>query len=237
MPYFGVRANSPLSLCDQRLDHGAGVVDAQADADRHDERQVLQARLPGVREELALADHVEVDHRERRREEQRHVDEHHLGPAHVVAHVHGREHEQREQHHQQVVEVGGEVEERLGLDQQRQVGLQDARQDLAAGLDRALRPAVLLRLEGVHLDRHFRRRDEVLHEHELPAAQLGAVATGRGPRSACRAASRRRRRWPSRRQMPAVPLKLKKQPARLRLPCSSTKWPSSRIAWTRVSSE
>ena len=175
MPYFGVRANSPLSLCEQRLEHRAGVVDAQADADRHDERQVLEARLPGVREELALADHVEVAHRERRREEQRHVDEQHLGPAHVVAHDHGREHEQREQHHQQVGEVGGEVEERLDLDRQRQVRLQDARQELAAGLDRALGPAVLLGLEGVHLDRHLRRRDEVRQEHEPPAAQLRAV--------------------------------------------------------------
>ena len=176
MPYFGVRANSPLSLASQRLDHGARVVDAEADADRHQERQVLEPRLPRVREQLALADHVEVRHRERRREEQRHVDQHHLGPAHVVAHVHGREHEDRQHHHQQVVEVGGEVEERLGLDLERQVRLQDARQQLAAGLDRALRPAVLLRLEGVHLDRHFRRRDEVLHEHEPPAPELGAIA-------------------------------------------------------------
>ena len=41
----------------------------------------------------------------------------------------------------------------------------------------------------------------------------------------------------SRRQMPAVPLKLKKQPLRLRAVCSIMKWPSSRMASTRVSSE
>ena len=75
-----------------------------------------------------------------------------------------------------VVEVRREVEERLRLHAERLVRLQDARQELEAGLDRALRPAVLLCLERVHLDRHFRRGDEVRHEVELPAAQLRAVA-------------------------------------------------------------
>ena len=37
--------------------------------------------------------------------------------------------------------------------------------------------------------------------------------------------------------MPAVPLKLKKRPERLRAPCSTMKWPSSMIDWTSVSSE
>ena len=125
---------------------------------------------------LALADDVEVGHRRGRREEQRHVDEQHLVPAHVVADDHRREHEDREQHHQHVVEVRGEVEERLGLHAERLIRLQDARQELAAGLDRALRPAVLLRLEGVHLDRKLGRHDDVRQEVELPAAQLRAVA-------------------------------------------------------------
>ena len=40
-----------------------------------------------------------------------------------------------------------------------------------------------------------------------------------------------------RRHTPAVPLKLKKRPPRLRPPCSRMKWPSSRIAWIFVSSE
>ena len=53
---------------------------------------------------------------------------------------------------------------------------EDPRQQLAAGLDRALGPAVLLRLEGVHLDRKLGRHDDVREEEELPAAQLGAIA-------------------------------------------------------------
>jgi hypothetical protein len=46
----------------------------------------------------------------------------------------------------------------------------------AAGLDRSLRPPVLLRFERVHLHRHFRRRDEVGNEDEPPAPQLRPVA-------------------------------------------------------------
>ena len=98
-----------------RLEHRARVVDGQADADRHQERQVLQPRDPLVRVQLALADDVEVGHRGGRREEQRHVDEQHLVPAHVVADHHRRKHQHRQRHHQHVVEVRAEVEERLGL--------------------------------------------------------------------------------------------------------------------------
>ncbi len=169
------RARELGLLVEQRLEHGPRVVDAQPDADRHQERQVPDARAPVV-VQLALAHHVEVADRKRGREEQRHVDEHHLVPAHVVADDHGREHQHRQDHHQRVVEVRREVEERLGLDRQRHLRAQDLRQQLAARLDGPLRPAVLLRLERVHLDRHFGRRDEIGDEHELPAAQLSAVA-------------------------------------------------------------
>ena len=40
-----------------------------------------------------------------------------------------------------------------------------------------------------------------------------------------------------RRQMPAVPLKLKKRPERWRAVCSMTKWPSSIIACSSVRRE
>ena len=126
--------------------------------------------------QLALRLHVEPEERPRGQHEQRDVDEEHLGPAHVVAHPHRGEHEDRQRAHQQVVEVRRQVEERFDLDLQRLVRTQDPRQQLHAGLDRALRPAVLLRLEGVHFHRHFRRRDDVREEHEPPADELGAVA-------------------------------------------------------------
>ncbi len=126
--------------------------------------------------QLALADHVEVGHRRGRREEERHVDEQHLVPAHVVADDHRRRHQHRQDAHQRVVEVRRQVEERLRLDAERQVRPEDVRQQLAARLDGALRPPVLLRLEGVHLHRHFGRRNQAGHEDEPPAAQLRAVA-------------------------------------------------------------
>jgi hypothetical protein len=68
------------------------------------------------------------------------------------------------------------VEKRLDLDGQRLLGRDDRRQQLEAGLDRSLGPAVLLGLERVHLDRHFGRRDEVGQEVELPALELRPVA-------------------------------------------------------------
>src|SRR5207247_7947477 len=45
-----------------------------------------------------------------------------------------------------------------------------------AGFDEPLRPAALLRLESVHLHRHFSRLDEIGHEHETPSAKLRAIA-------------------------------------------------------------
>src|SRR5207244_9578513 len=48
--------------------------------------------------------------------------------------------------------------------------------ELPRGLDAALRPAVLLRLERVHLDRDLGRRDDLGQVDELPALELGAVA-------------------------------------------------------------
>src|SRR5205814_2282247 len=69
-----------------------------------------------------------------------------------------------------------QVEERFRLHAERQVGSQDARQEFPARLDRSFCPAVLLRLERIHLHRDFGWRDESRHEYELPAAQLRAVA-------------------------------------------------------------
>ena len=74
------------------------------------------------------------------------------------------------------------MEERFRLDPERLVRAQDPRQQLEARLDRAFRPAVLLRLERVHLDRDFGRGHDVGQEHEAPAGQLRPVAQDRDPR-------------------------------------------------------
>src|SRR5689334_9938466 len=67
------------------------------------------------------------------------------------------------------------MEKRLRLDAKRQIRGENPRQHLDARLDRAFRPAVLLRLEGVHLDRYFSGCDQIRQEDEAPPAQLGAV--------------------------------------------------------------
>ena len=174
MPYFGVRVNSPGSP-NSASSTALVLFTASPMPTAMTIGRYFSARLP-VRVRLALRKRVEIEHRHRRRRKQRHVDQQHLRPAHVVADDHRRKHQDRQDDHQQVVEVRRQVEERLDLDLHRQIRLQEVRQHLAAGLDRPLGPAVLLRLEGVHLDRHFRRRDDVGQEQELPAAQLRAVA-------------------------------------------------------------
>src|SRR5689334_5621086 len=63
----------------------------------------------------------------------------------------------------------------LELDQQRQLASPDGGQKFFAGLDRALGPAMLLRLEAVHVDRQLRRRNDIRQENELPAGQLRAI--------------------------------------------------------------
>src|SRR5262245_33337264 len=52
---------------------------------------------------------------------------------------------------------------------------EDAGQELACSLNRALRPALLLRLEARDDDRQLRRTHEVRQIHDGPTAKLGAV--------------------------------------------------------------
>ena len=128
-----------------------------------------------VGELLLLRDHVEGADGGGGGEEDRHVHHDHLGEAHVVAHDHRREHEAGEQHHQRVGEVRGEVEGGLHLLAPGERRGEDPRQQLLAHLHRALGPALLLRLEGVHLDRQLGGGDEVRQVHEPPAPQLRPV--------------------------------------------------------------
>ena len=68
------------------------------------------------------------------------------------------------------------MQKRLRLHAPRHVGSQYRRQHLPAGLDRALGPAVLLRLECAHLHRQLGRRHHVRQKDEPPAGKLSPVA-------------------------------------------------------------
>src|SRR3954452_8291122 len=64
---------------------------------------------------------------------------------------------------------------RFDFDHQRERAAPDRGQELLARLNGALRPAMLLRFESVHVDGQFSRGDHVGKENEFPAGELGAV--------------------------------------------------------------
>src|SRR5579859_70284 len=66
--------------------------------------------------------------------------------------------------------------EGLNLRAQREVTLEDAREDLLGSLDEPFGPAGLLRLKGGHLNGYFGWADNILQIDELPALHLRAVA-------------------------------------------------------------
>jgi len=67
------------------------------------------------------------------------------------------------------------VDEGLQLDPGAQGSRQHPAEELPAGLDGALGPAVLLALEAVDVHRQLRRHVELVQVEEAPAGQLGAV--------------------------------------------------------------
>src|SRR5206468_3683476 len=84
----------------------------------------------------------------------------------------GREDQQREEEHQGVAEIVGQVDERLELHPQRQARAQDAAEELPPGLHRPLRPAVLLALEAVDVDRQLGGDREIGEIEEAPPREL-----------------------------------------------------------------
>jgi len=85
--------------------------------------------------------------------------------------------------------------------------------------------AMLLRLEGIDIDRKLGGANDIGKEYELPAFHLGAIRKIQifGQRVVLPATGGRNCvASPN----TAVPLKLKKAPERFRAVCSSRKWPS-----------
>src|ERR1044072_180517 len=82
--------------------------------------------------------------------------------------------QQARQNHQRVTDVPRQTEEHLKLHTRRQTRAQDARIELERDFGHTLRPTALLRLEGVNLDRHLRRRVLIQQVDETPSHQLCA---------------------------------------------------------------
>src|SRR5882724_9195646 len=96
---------------------------------------------------------------------------------------------------------------RFELDRKRKLAAPDRGQQLLAGLNRTFRPAMLLRLEAVHVHRQLGWSDNICKINKLPAHELGAITKVEIlaqrislPPSTCAIQERRQR--------PAVPLKL-----------------------------
>ena len=76
---------------------------------------------------------------------------------------------------EQVGKIGPELCGGFQFGMQRCRAAPDLTEHFFANLDGALGPAMLLRLESVHVRRQFRGDDDVIQINEAPALQLGAV--------------------------------------------------------------
>ncbi len=165
-----------------RFEHGLGVAHGKADAHGHHERHVEDRALPRLRIERALRRQIKTGNRAARRDEQRQVDEQHLEPALIEAHDHRGQQQRRENHHEGIADVGGEVKDGLGLDVRGLVRAQHARQDFLRRLHQALGPARLLRLERVHFHGQLGGAFDIRQIEKFPADEAARGRKDRCPR-------------------------------------------------------
>ena len=123
-----------------------------------------------------LRDHVEARRRQRRREIDRHIDQQGV-PRKRRSFAPGRRvHQDTEKKEEEIRVIRGEMRGGFELDEQRQIRPPNLRQQVHARLDRTLRPAMLLRLEAVHIHGQLGRRHQVREENKPPALELRPVA-------------------------------------------------------------
>ena len=156
---------------------GLGLVQAQADAQAHEPRDVLQPGHPVlVVVDLPLGQaEVEADAHGVEQEEGA-VGEQQGARRGAGPDDHARDHEDGQEHHQHVIAVGRQVEPAFGLGVEALLAQQDGLHHLADHLGVALGPPVLLALEGVHFHGQFGRHHHVLQVDPPPALELGPVA-------------------------------------------------------------
>src|SRR5713226_1083586 len=75
----------------------------------------------------------------------------------------------------QVGKIRSQVAGRFHFDRERQLAAPNPGQEFLAGLNGTFGPAVLLRLEPIHIDRQFRRRYHIGKKNKFPARELRAV--------------------------------------------------------------
>src|SRR6267143_2030787 len=76
---------------------------------------------------------------------------------------------------QQIRKIRDQVAGRFSFDREWKLAPPNPRQQFLAGLNGAFGPAVLLRLETIHVHRQFRRRHDVGKKNKFPSHQLRAI--------------------------------------------------------------
>ncbi len=169
------RAGEFRFFSDNGFEDGLGVSNGNADADGHDERHVEKGAPPGFGAKLFLRDEVEAGDRASGSEEQRQVDEEHLEPALIEADDHHGQERDREEDHQGIADVGGQMKKCFGLHVPWRVGFQNFRKNFLGRLHQAFGPASLLGLETVHVYGKFGSTLDAGQIEKFPAAKLRTV--------------------------------------------------------------
>src|SRR5438552_12467614 len=110
--------------------------------------------------QLPLGTNIENRHRGRGGKKDRNIDEHCAQPA-ALGTTSGWVQKNTQKRKKQVSEVRHQMARRLELDWKRKLTAPDRGQQFLARLDRTLGPAMLLRLETVHVHGQLRRSDHV----------------------------------------------------------------------------
>src|SRR6516162_944974 len=125
--------------------------------------------------QLALGANIENRHRNRCRKENRNVHNNCAQPA-ALRRPGGWMQKNAQKSKQQVGKVRHQMPGGLELNGKWKLAAPDCGQQLLARLDRPLGPAMLLRLEAVHVHRQLGRSDDICEIDKSPTLKLGAIA-------------------------------------------------------------
>src|SRR2546429_2466570 len=155
-------------VIDERFQHRSRVIERETNSQREQTWQKKNLSHPCARMQLALRANIEKADRGRRCKKDRNVDKHRAQPA-ALRGTCGGVQKNAQNGKKQVSEVGHQMPGGLQLDWKRKPAAPDGGQQFFTGLDRAFRPAMLLRLETVHVHGEFRWSNNVKKIDKFPA--------------------------------------------------------------------
>ncbi len=152
------------------------LVTERPDAERHKEREIEEGLVPGARVELFLADEIEGGDAHGGGHEEGKVDEHHLKRTLPGADDHGGHEQHREDDHEGIADVGGEVVQASSLVWKGASERKTLGRTFFEHWMRPLAQRACWVLKAGHLDGELGGALDVLEVLELPAFELRAVA-------------------------------------------------------------